>query len=173
MALTTARNTPQQGVSSYIDSIYVPCAASQTFYTGALVATNASGYLVPGSTATTLTATGVIGAQPGKVLAPSYTSTSNAGETKLQVMVGTFKFNNSGSDPVVQADLNKVCYIEDDETVAHTGTGKSIAGRVVGIDDSTSTTGAGVWVAIGVTPLGLVGSAGPTGATGPTGPTGP
>lgn len=155
MALTTARNTPRLGTSTFIDSIYVPAAASQTFYTGALVATNAAGYLVPGSTATTLTAVGVLGAQPDRVNAPSYTSGGSAGADSFQVQVGTFKFNNSVSDPIDQADLLKVCYIEDDETVAATGTGKSIAGKVVGIDDENSSTGAGIWVAVGVTPAGL------------------
>ena len=54
-------------------------APSQTFYLGALVATNAAGYLVPGATATTLTAAGVIGPQPFKLPATSYTSTGVTG----------------------------------------------------------------------------------------------
>lgn len=173
MALSKPRNTPRRMDGQHNDSISVPSAASQTFYPGALVATNASGYLVPGATATTLTAVGVFGEQPFFVPAVSYTSTAVAGADQYQVQMGQFKFANSGGDPVVQADLLKVCYIVDDETVCHTGTGKSVAGTVMGIDDETSPTGAGVWVAVGRTPAALVGSAGPTGATGPTGPTGP
>lgn len=148
-ALSTARSTPRKADSSVNNSLAFGCAASQTFYVGALVALNASGYLVPGATATTLTAVGVIGTQPNLVAAPSYASTAVAGATILEVQLGTFKFVNSGSDAVVQADIGKVVYIEDDQTVAHTSTGKSVAGVCVGIDDSTSPTGAGVWVRVG------------------------
>ncbi len=166
MALSKPRTTQRRLDGTSNDAISVPPASAQTFYPGALVAVNASGLLVPGSTATTLTAVGVFGEQPFLVPATSYLS---AAATEFQVQVGTFKFSNSGGDPVVQADLGKACYIVDDETVCHTGTGKSLAGVVVGIDDSEKPTGAGVWVAIGRTPAALVGSAGPTGSVTGTG----
>lgn len=173
MALSAPRITPRRADGTMNNALAVPAAINTTFYLGALVATNAGGYLVNGSTATTLTAMGVFGNQPFGVPAVSFTSSGVTGADVYEVQRGTFKFANSGSDAVVQGDLGKVCYIEDNLTVAHTGTGKSVAGTVMGLDGEDSPTGAGVWVAVGVTPAGLVGSAGPTGATGPTGPTGP
>ncbi len=175
MALSGPRITPRRVDGTVNDSVAVDAAPSQTFYLGALVATNAAGYLVPGATATTLTATGVIGAQPFKVPATSYTSTgvTGAAANVFEVQVGTFLFANDAGDALVQADFNKVCYITDDFTVCKTGTGKSVAGTFKGLNPATDPQGPGAWVAVGVTPAGLVGSAGATGATGATGPTGP
>lgn len=166
MALTTPRNTPRRMTADFVNSTSVLTAASQTFYPGALVALNASGYLVPASTATTLTAVGVIGEQPFLVPATSYVSGAVAGVLRLEVQKGVFKFTNQSNDLITQAEIGKVCYMTDDETVCKTGTGKSIAGTVWEIDPDDG----GVWVNIGATPAGLVGGVGPTGPTGPTGP---
>ena len=158
MALTTARNTRRRADSRMNDSVTVAAAASQTFYTGALVCTNSSGYLVPGSTATTLTAVGVIGPQRNRVPAISYTSGSVAGVDLFDVQVGTFNFNQTAGDEFTVANLFKVCYVTDDETVAKTGAGKSVAGRLIALDDDGQ-----AWVEIGVAPVGLAGGVGPTG----------
>lgn len=151
MALASARLTPQRATSLLNDTLPCKANAGSVFFVGALCATDADGYLVPGATATTLTAAGVFCNQPDRVPAQSYTAASPDGTDTFIVKRGTFKFNNSGTDPVTQASMNKVCYIVDDETVAATnGTNtRSVAGLVRGIDDDTSPTGAGVWVEVG------------------------
>ncbi len=149
MALTTARSTPRKMDAFYNSSIAVPAAASQTFYSGALVCLNASGLLVPGATSTTLTPVGVLMEQPNIIPARVYTPATNE---QMVVQLGTFKFNNDGTNPVLQAHLLELVYIVDDETVSILSTGRSYAGVCVGIDDATSPTGAGVWVAVGASP---------------------
>lgn len=128
-ALAADRNTPYQDA----ETIAVPVAASTTIYAGSLVAANASGYAVPGSTATTLTALG----RAEETVA----NAGSAGDKSVIVRRGkAFQFANDGGDAVVQADMGKNCYITDDQTVSHTSTGKSVAGTVMGLDS------AGVWV---------------------------
>ncbi len=131
-ALTADRNTPrQQGV--HVSALM---AATAVIHAGALVAINATGYAVPGSTATGLTYFGR--AEEAK----DNSGGADGDETVLVRRQDAFQWENSGTDPVGQASLGKVCYIEDDQTVAATdGTGtRSEAGIVIGIDAD------GVWV---------------------------
>lgn len=132
MALSEDRNTPMKPG----EEIVVPVAASAKIYAGGIVAANATGYAVPGSTATTLTYLGRAEEQVDN------SSGADGAETVRVKMGMAFKFKNSGTDPVSQASLGKACYIEDDETVAATnGTDtRSAAGIVVGVDSD------GVWV---------------------------
>ncbi|CAA0103524.1 hypothetical protein [Zhongshania aliphaticivorans] len=132
MALSADRNTP----TKLGTLLAFPVAASTTIYAGALVAANASGFVVPGAAATTLTYLG---------RAEEYVDNSAGANGDVTVLVRRgqpFKFANSGTDPVVQASLGKPCYIEDDETVAKTDdeSSLSVAGIVVGLDAD------GVWV---------------------------
>jgi hypothetical protein len=135
---------------TYADSDVLPQATGTTLFVGALAALNASGFLTPGATATTLTAVGVIGEQPHLRPADRYTNSGSNGAQTLVVQKGTFKFNNDAGDPLDAADRDKVCYITDDETVSATATGKSIAGIFRGLDDD-----GGAWVEVGVHPVGL------------------
>lgn len=131
MALTQDRNTQMKDG----ELIPVPVAAAAKIFAGGIVAANATGFAVKGATATTLT---YIGRAEEMV-----DNTSGAdGAVSILVRRGkAFKFKND-ADAVVQADLGKVCYIVDDETVAKTnGTGtRSAAGIVVGVDAD------GIWV---------------------------
>lgn len=132
-ALAQDRNTPmQEGVL-----IPVPIAASTKIYAGSLVAANASGYAVPGSTATTLTAL-------GRAEESVDNSAGSAGAKVVTVRRGVFKFANLAADAVTQAELGKTAHIVDDQTVAKTsGTNtRSAAGKVLGIDAD------GVWIEI-------------------------
>lgn len=132
MALTADRNTEMKDG----ELIPVPVAANTVIFGGSLVAVNASGYLVPGAVATTLTylgrAEGYVSNNPGANGAKSV----NVRRRKM------FKWKNYASDLVVQADLGKTCYIYDDETVAKTNGSatRSAAGTVLAIDSD------GVWV---------------------------
>lgn len=132
MALIKDRNTPMKDG----ELIAVPAAATAVIFAGALVAANASGYAVPGSTATSLTYLG---------RAEEYRDNSAGADGDVSVLVRrgkAFKFANSSIDPVTQAEMGQPCFIVDDETVAKTdGTGtRSQAGTVIGIESD------GVWV---------------------------
>lgn len=132
MALSADRNTPMKDG----ELVPVPVAAGVTIFAGALVAANATGYATPGATATTLT-------YLGRAEEAKDNAAGADGDLTVLVRRGkAFKFANSGSDAVTQASLGKVCYIEDDQTVAATdGTGtRSAAGIVVGVESD------GVWV---------------------------
>jgi hypothetical protein len=119
--------------------IPVPVGDTEVIYAGALVAADATGYAVPGATATTLTALG---------RAEEFVDNSAGADGAVSVLVRrgkAFKFANDGGDAVTQAALGKNCYIVDDQTVAATdGTGtRSVAGKVLGVESD------GVWVYIG------------------------
>jgi hypothetical protein len=108
---------------------------STTVFGGSLCVL-ASGLLQPGSTATGLTAAGIA--------ARTVTNSGADGSVFAEVIAGVGKFINSGGDLVVQADEGLNCYITDDQTVNHTSTGKSVAGKVVLVDTD------GVWVNVSV-----------------------
>ncbi len=131
-ALTQDRNTPRfEG-----DLREGPAAASQLIYAGALVAVNAAGNLVKGATAT-----GLIGL--GRAEARVDNSAGAIGDKVVPYRPGTYRFANSAaSDEITKADIGKVVYIVDDQTVALTNgsSTRSPAGAVEGVD------ALGVWV---------------------------
>ena len=131
-ALTADRNTPWKRA----ELIPVPVAVNARIYAGALVVANATGFAVPGSTATTLTYLG------RAEVAADNTGGSDGAKVVQVRRLRAFKFANHGADPVTQAELGKACYIVDDQTVAKTNGGntRSAAGKVVGVDAD------GVWV---------------------------
>jgi hypothetical protein len=116
--------------------ISVPVAAGVKIFAGALVAASATGYATPGAVATTLTYLG---------RAEEYVDNSSGAAGAKSVLVRrkkAFKYKNYASDLIVQADLGKVCYIFDDETVAKTSatSTRSAAATVVCVESD------GVWV---------------------------
>lgn len=132
MPLTASRNTPYKPG----DLLPFPVAAGAKLFAGALTALNAAGFAVPGSAATTLT---YVGRSEEYV---DNTSGADATKTVLVRRRVAFKWLNSGADPVAQADVGKVVYIVDDQTVAKTnGAGtRSAGGKLLGIEAD------GVWV---------------------------
>lgn len=137
-ALSAARNTPRRGDAAVNTLLELKAKASQTFYTGALVMVNASGYALPGAVAASQRAAGVFDGDTA-------TSGSTDGATTIRVRRGTFKFANYGSDAVTQAEVLSDCYIYDDQTVAKTSATntRSVAGKVIQVESD------GVWVEIG------------------------
>jgi hypothetical protein len=132
MALSAARNTPARADRLELS---LPVKGSTTIYAGSLVVV-AAGYAAPGSTAENLIAAG-----------RAEETVANAGADgakAITVKRGVFKFANSGSDAVVAANVFGNCYVEDDQTVCKTATGKSVAGKVVEIASD------GVWVEVGL-----------------------
>lgn len=129
MALTADRNTPLKDG----ELISVPMATAKKVFAGSLVAADANGYATPGATATTLT-------YLGRAEETVDNTGANGAKSVTVRRKKAFLWKNSGTDAVVQADLGKTCYIEDDQTVCHTVTGKSIAGTVIGVGTD------GIWV---------------------------
>lgn len=132
MALAADRNTPRRAG----DGLNKGLAASTKIYAGSIVCRNASGYAVPGSTATTLKALGVATAQVDN-------SAGSAGDKSVQIAKGVYRFGNSTSgDLITIADIGNDCYIVDDQTVAKTDgiSSRSVAGKVFDVDSD------GVWV---------------------------
>ena len=132
MPLTSDRNTNMKDG----EQVPVPVAAGAKCFAGGLAVANATGFAAPGSTALNLTYLGRF---------DEFVDNTSGVDGEKVVRVRrkrAFKWKNSGTGPVSQASLGKVCYVQDDETVAATnGTGtRSAAGIVVGIDSD------GVWV---------------------------
>lgn len=130
--LAEDRNTKMKDA----ELVPVPVAANAVGYAGGIVMADANGYGVKGQTALNLT-------YLGRSEEPFDNTGGANGDVTILVRRGkAFYYANSGSDPVTQAGLGKVCYVEDDETVAATdGVGtRSAGGVVVGLDSY------GVWV---------------------------
>src|SRR5882672_3867942 len=98
MALTSGRVTQQRLDGSFNNLVNVGVKTSTTLFKGGIVCTDATGYAVPGATATTLKVIGILGDQPNLIPAPSYTNSGASGSLKLDVRQGTFKLANSGTD---------------------------------------------------------------------------
>ncbi|MAZ84129.1 MAG: hypothetical protein CME90_11055 [Hoeflea sp.] len=130
-ALAADRNTPRrQG-----DLLNGLLAASVAVFGGAIVMRNDAGYLTKGATATGLVGVGV--AQERK------TGGASAGDETLNYRKGIFRFANSAStDEITIAEIGKLCFVVDDQTVAKTdgSAARSPAGFVADVD------AIGVWV---------------------------
>lgn len=131
-ALTADRNTPFKDG----ELISVPVAAAKKIFAGALVAADATGFATPGAAAATLSYLG-----RAEELADNSAGANGAISVLVRIKKA-FKFANLAADPVVQADLGKICYIADDQTVAKTSGAatRSAAGTVIAVDTD------GVWV---------------------------
>jgi hypothetical protein len=128
-AATAAINTPERPgtTTSY------PIAAATVLYAGALVALNSSGNAVAAADTAGLR---VVGRAEETV----DNSAGAAGALSIPVKEGVFKYSNSGTAAVDADDKGKLCFIEDDNTVAETSTHKVHAGRVVDVESD------GVWI---------------------------
>jgi hypothetical protein len=117
-----------------------PVAASTTIYNGGMVAVNTSGYAVPAATTAGYKVVGVAREQVDN-------SSGSNGDLLVRVSKGgAYEMENSATNAVAQADVGRICYVEDDETVADENGGSSVvAGIVDSIDLSTSK----IWVSIG------------------------
>ena len=132
VALTQDRNTDRRSALL----VNHPAGATAKIFAGALVVLNASGYAVPGSTATTLTAVGRANEQVDN-------SSGADGDQTVEVERGVFQYANDGS--INRTHIGKTLYIVDDQTLSATdGTGtRSAAGKCIDVDAD------GVWVELG------------------------
>ena len=129
-ALAADRKVPSKWTGR---SIALKVAASTTIYKGALVAVNTSGYAVPAAATVGFR---VVGIAQRKV---DNASGSN-GDKEVQVVTGVFYFAND-SDAIAQADVGRVCYVQDDQTVQDENGGSPVIAGIVDAFDS-----GGVWV---------------------------
>ncbi len=119
---------------------YAPQKGSTTVYGGAIVMLDTSGRALPGATATGNIGVGVALTNRGL---PSYVAVSD-GDNNIHWEEGIFCLKNSGSDPFLSTTQpGVIAFIEDDETVGITSTGKSPAGLFHHLDAD------GVWVIMG------------------------
>lgn len=130
-ALTSGRNTHMRLGDHRVE----PMAASVKVFVGAMVMRNAAGHVTKGATAT-----GCIGV--GRADDTFDNSGGAAGDLRCEYRTGIFGFANLSADLVTQADVGKLCFIVDDQTVAKTNGSntRSPAGYVDGIEGGT------VWV---------------------------
>jgi len=131
-ATTTDRNTEMKDG----ELLSLPLAAVKVL-AGTIAVVNSAGYLAGGSAAVGLTYLGRFEEQVDN-------SGGSAGDKSALVRRGrAFKWANSATAAITQADLGKICYVEDNQTVSRTdqaGT-LSAAGTIVGVESS------GIWVA--------------------------
>lgn len=134
-ALTQPRNTPTREGRALHD----PVAASTRIFAGSLMCLNAAGFAVPGSTATTLKARGVVQKSVDN-------SNGGNGDAFVTSERGVFRFNNDAVDAIDRSHIEGTAWIVDDNTVAATDGGdpatRSAAGNIIDVDDN------GVWVEI-------------------------
>ncbi len=110
--------------------------AGVVIFAGALTALDATGFVVPFSTADDLVS---LGASQGH-----YDNSKGAdGDVRARVDAGIHRFENSaGADEITITDIGADCFGVDDQTVAKTSGGdtRSVAGKIFDVDAS------GVWV---------------------------
>ena len=122
-ALTNVRDTSELG-GKYIA---LPVKGATTIYQGAIVAVDANGYAIPGKKAADLKAAGRA--------EETVENKGGDGDAVIRVSRGTFEWETSTSGKITAADVLGLCYMEDDQTVTKTGTGASVAGLVIRVDD--------------------------------------
>lgn len=124
-ALTKERNTAKRYGRVFSD----PVKGATKIYAGALVALDANGYLVPGAVSTTLVAR-------GRARATIDNTAGADGAVNGESEAGVFHYENDGS--ITRADIGKVAYIVDDQTVADNdgGATRSAAGEIVDVDST-------------------------------------
>lgn len=128
-AATTSIDTPERSGAV----VNLPIAAATAILAGTLVALDSSGNLVNAADTAGLR---VIGRAEQEV----DNSAGIAGALTANVKRGVFFFANSATAAVDPDDVGKLCYVEDNQTVAETSTHFVKAGRVVEV------TADGVWV---------------------------
>lgn len=126
-ALAKDRVTPYRELTD----LGYPAAANAKIYAGALVMLSATGYAQPAASAAGLKVAGV---------AQGYVDNTGGADGAKIVVVrqGCFKFVNG--DAIAQADVGKIAYAVDDQTVAKGASGKSPVGVIVEVEAD------GVWV---------------------------
>ena len=136
-ALIEDRSTQRRYVERIVGDD-APIAGNTTVWNGSLVCCDATGALRPGADVAGLTYAGV--AQL-RMVNPS--GAAARVKPAARCAVGIFKFATTGANAITAADLQKQCFVLDDQTVVRqAGTANAIpAGTVDSIDPD-----GGIWV---------------------------
>lgn len=134
-ALTQARDTREIAAGGVRYTREFTVATGSTVYAGAITAVNSAGKAVP---ATSQGAYTVVGRAE---------NTASAGET-VKTRSGMFLYNPVSSGAISVTDLNKKCYVADDQTVTLTSGSSAVIAGVV-----RDVTSGGVVAEIGNGPL--------------------
>lgn len=131
-ALTQPRNTPE--LMGRLRQAGL--AAAVNVFAGALLMRQADGNVAPAAPGA-----GKVGC--GLAQASVDNTAGAAGARRVELVAGTFRFANAAAaDAVTAAEIGRLCYAHDDQTVGKTATGRSPAGIVEGLDEL------GVWVRV-------------------------
>lgn len=138
----------------------MPVAAATMIYGGIMIAWNAAGYIVAAADTAGLRIAGVADQQidnTGGANGDLLVQTKRTGDLQRQ-----FLFDNSTTAALDKDDIGKICYVEDDHTVAETSTNGVKAGRFMGFGgDPTGSDETVCWVEIAEAP-GALGKYSPT-----------
>ena len=134
-ALTQARDTREIAAGGVHYTREFTVASGSTVYAGAITAINSAGKAVPATSQGVITVVG------------RAENTASAGET-VKTRSGMFLYSPVSSGAIAVTDVNKKCYVADDQTVTLTsGTSAVVAGVVRDV------TAGGVVTEIGNGPL--------------------
>ena len=124
-----------------------PVSASLKTLIGTFAALNSSGNLVEATDASAIRVVGLF-------LQEVDNSAGNAGDLSCRVEKGLYLVKNSATNALTSANIGRVCWIEDNNTVS-SSSGSN--GAVAGIVEEVTTAGVWVWVGLpynnGVAPV--------------------
>ena len=134
-ALTQARDTREIAAGGVHYTREFTVASGSTVYAGAITAVNSSGKAIPATSAGAITVVG------------RAENTASAGET-VKTRSGMFLYSPVSSGAIAVTDVNKKCYVADDQTVTLTSGSSAVVAGVV-----RDVTAGGVVTEIGNGPL--------------------
>ena len=117
-ALTEARDTREIAAGGIHYTREFTVAAGSTVYAGGITAVNSSGNAVPATSAGSIT---VVGRAENSAI---------GGET-VKTRSGMFLYSPVSSGAFAANDVNKTCYVKDDQTVTLTGGTAAVVAGVV------------------------------------------
>ena len=117
-ALTEARDTREIAAGGIHYTREFTVAAGSTVYAGGITAVNSSGNAVPATSAGSITVVG------------RAENTAIGGET-VKTRSGMFLYSPVSSGAFAANDVNKTCYVKDDQTVTLTGGTAAVVAGVV------------------------------------------
>ena len=117
-ALTEVRDTREIAAGGIHYTREFTVASGSTVYAGAITAVNSSGKAIPATSQGAITVVG------------RAENTATAGET-VKTRSGMFLYNPVSSGAIAVTDLNKTCYVADDQTVTLTSGSSAVIAGVV------------------------------------------
>ena len=134
-ALTQARDTREIAAGGVHYTREFTVASGSTVYAGAITTINSAGKAIPATSQGAITVVG------------RAENTASAGET-VKTRSGMFLYSPVSSGAIAVADVNKKCYVADDQTVTLTSGSSAVIAGVV-----RDVTAGGVVTEIGNGPL--------------------